>query len=69
VTVLDVLGMLGRILDAQIDVRHEEAARGDARDTSGDITKAARDLGYVPGVSLEEGLAAQVEAALERAGS
>jgi nucleoside-diphosphate-sugar epimerase len=66
VTVLDVLGMLGRILGSEIDVRHEQAARGDARDTSGDTTKARRELGYAPGVSLEEGLAAQVEAALER---
>jgi UDP-glucose 4-epimerase len=69
VTVLDVLRMLGRILDTRIDVRHEDAARGDARDTSGDTAKAAQRLGYVPSVSLEEGLAAQVEAALERAGS
>jgi nucleoside-diphosphate-sugar epimerase len=67
VTVLDVLGMLERILDMPIDVQHEEAARGDARDTSGDTTKAARELGYSACVSLEEGLTAQVEAALERA--
>jgi nucleoside-diphosphate-sugar epimerase len=67
VTVLDVLGMLERILDAPIDVQHEDAARGDARDTSGDTTKAARELGFVAGVTLEEGLTAQVEAALERA--
>jgi UDP-glucose 4-epimerase len=69
VTVLDVLGMLGRILDTEIDVRHEEAARGDARDTSGDTTKAARELGYVPSVSLDEGLAAQANHALARTAS
>jgi UDP-glucose 4-epimerase len=69
VTVLDVLGILGRVLDVPIDVRHEEAARGDARDTSGDTTKAARELGYMPSVSLEEGLAAQAEAAREWASS
>jgi nucleoside-diphosphate-sugar epimerase len=69
VTVLDVLEILERILDVPIEVVHEEPARGDARDTSGDTTKAARDLGYVPSVSLEEGLGAQAEAALERAGS
>jgi UDP-glucose 4-epimerase len=69
VTVLDVLGILGRVLDTEIDVRHEEAARGDARDTSGDTTKAARDLGYAPSVSLEQGLAAQAEAALAPARS
>jgi nucleoside-diphosphate-sugar epimerase len=67
VTVLDVLGMLERLLGTPIEVEHEEAARGDARDTSGDTTKAARELGYAPSVSLEEGLAAQVETALEQA--
>jgi UDP-glucose 4-epimerase len=67
VTVLDVLGMLERILDTPVQVEHEAAARGDARDTSGDTTKAERELGYVANVSLEVGLTAQVDAALERA--
>jgi nucleoside-diphosphate-sugar epimerase len=66
VTVLDVLAILGRIMDCEVEVEHGSAARGDARDTSGDTAKAARDLGYLPSVSLEEGLTAQVEAALER---
>jgi nucleoside-diphosphate-sugar epimerase len=69
VTVLEILDILGRVLGTPLDVVHEEAARGDARDTSGDTAKAARDLGYAPSVSLEEGLAAQVEAALDRAAS
>jgi nucleoside-diphosphate-sugar epimerase len=67
VSVLEILDILGRILDTHVAREHEDAARGDARDTSGDITKAARDLGYAPRVSLEEGLAAQVEHALDRA--
>jgi UDP-glucuronate 4-epimerase len=69
VTVLEILDILGRALGMPLDVVHEEAARGDARDTSGDTSKAARDLGYAPSVSLEEGLAAQVDAALDRAAS
>jgi nucleoside-diphosphate-sugar epimerase len=69
VTVLDVLAILERILDVPIAVQHEEAARGDARDTSGDTTKATRDLGYVPSMTLEDGLATQVAAALARAGT
>jgi UDP-glucuronate 4-epimerase len=67
VTVLDVLEILERTLGTPIEVQHEEAARGDARDTSGDTAKAARDLGYVPSVTLEQGLAAQAEAALAQA--
>jgi UDP-glucuronate 4-epimerase len=67
VTVLEILELLERVLETPIDVVHEEAARGDARDTSGDTRKAARELGYLPSVSLEEGLTAQHNAALERA--
>jgi UDP-glucuronate 4-epimerase len=66
-TVLEVLSLLEHLLGAPIGVEHEATARGDARDTSGDTSKAARDLGYAPSVSLEEGLAAQVEAVLDRA--
>jgi UDP-glucose 4-epimerase len=65
VTVLEVLTILERLLGHPIAVEHEPATRGDARGTSGDIAKAARDLGYAPKVSLEEGLSAQVGATLQ----
>jgi nucleoside-diphosphate-sugar epimerase len=35
-------------------------AKGDVRDTHADITRAGRDLGYQPEVSLEDGIALQV---------
>jgi nucleoside-diphosphate-sugar epimerase len=39
-------------------------ARGDATRTGADLTAASRDLGYTPGVSLRDGLALQIGAAL-----
>jgi nucleoside-diphosphate-sugar epimerase len=53
-------------LGTSFELRHETKARGDARDTSGDTSKARRDLGYEPQHTLEEGLAAQVDASLVR---
>jgi nucleoside-diphosphate-sugar epimerase len=40
------------------------SARGDAYRTSADLTAAKRDLGYSPLVSLRQGLALQVRAAM-----
>jgi nucleoside-diphosphate-sugar epimerase len=49
-----------------IEVEHLPDARGDVRRTCSDPRRAARDLGFTPGVSLDEGLARQVEWALDR---
>jgi nucleoside-diphosphate-sugar epimerase len=57
--VLEVISILERLLDVRLHVRHEDNARGDARDTAADTSKAARDLGYSPRFQLEAGLAAQ----------
>jgi nucleoside-diphosphate-sugar epimerase len=65
-TVLEVIEILERIFDVRLDVQHDESARGDARDTSADTTKAARDLGYAPGFRLEAGLREQAQSAMRR---
>ena len=41
-------------------VRQEEARAGDQRTSQADISKATRDLGWSPKVSLDDGLARQV---------
>ena len=61
-TVLHAIETLGRLLEAEIQVRHLPAAPGDPRRTGADTSRARRDLGFAPQVSLEEGLARQVEA-------
>jgi UDP-glucose 4-epimerase len=65
-TVLEVIEILGRLLDVQLQVEHEEVARGDARDTRADTSKAAHDLDYSPAFALEAGLAAQARLAVEQ---
>jgi UDP-glucose 4-epimerase len=63
---LEVLGALGEILGDRLVLRHEEAKRGDVRDTHASIRLAARELGYAPATGLAEGLAAQVAEAERR---
>jgi UDP-glucuronate 4-epimerase len=60
-TVLEVIARLEQLLGVEFDLHHEDAARGDARDTGADTSKAARDLGYAPAYDLDAGLAAQVD--------
>jgi nucleoside-diphosphate-sugar epimerase len=69
VRLLDALMKMEELLGIPIKVDHLPNARGDVRRTCSDPRRAARDLGFTPGVSLEEGLARQVEWALDRSRS
>jgi nucleoside-diphosphate-sugar epimerase len=55
---------VARLIRAQAgreaSLRHEPARPGDIRHSVADITRARRDLGYEPGVDLQEGLRATV---------
>jgi UDP-glucose 4-epimerase len=62
VALLDVIELLAELLGHPIAVRHLDAAPGDPRRTDGDISRAARDLGYRPSTPLQTGLTAQLEA-------
>jgi len=59
VTLNDVLGQMERVCGKPIRRRHVAPSAGDPRDTSADITRARRDLGYEPKAELSEGLAKQ----------
>ena len=52
----EVIDTIEQIVDRPIRISFTEAARGDARHTSADVTKAKKILGYQPQVSLEAGL-------------
>jgi nucleoside-diphosphate-sugar epimerase len=56
VVLADVLDLMEDIIDRPIRRHHIEKARGDARHTAADVSKARRILGYDPQVSLREGL-------------
>ncbi len=52
----DVLDLMGDIMGQPIVRNYIDQARGDARHTAADVTKAKRILGFTPNVSLREGL-------------
>ena len=55
----DVLDMMGNIMGQPIVRNYIDQARGDARHTSADVSKAKAVLGFNPKVSLHEGLIQQ----------
>jgi nucleoside-diphosphate-sugar epimerase len=60
-----VIEMIEQVLERPIMVEHRPAARGDVGRTGADCSRAARELGVTPTVSLAEGLAAEVQWVLE----
>jgi nucleoside-diphosphate-sugar epimerase len=61
VTLLDAVHLIEEKIGRPIAIEYGQSARGDARQTSADTTLARQELGFSPSVSLEEGLARQVE--------
>jgi len=59
VTVLEVLDKIRAVTGERVDVTFRPKVAGDAPHTASDITRARRDLGYEPRVTLDQGLAAQ----------
>ena len=61
VTLIELLEIMERVIGRSIRKNYVEKAKGDARHTSADITKAKKILGYSPQVSLAEGLTKEWE--------
>lgn len=59
VSMNDVLKIIERIAGHPLTVTREDAQKGDMRDTYADTSLARNDLGFVPTVSLEEGIQAE----------
>lgn len=64
-TLLEAIEEIERLAGRPALIGFFPPARGDAARTSADLTAARRDLGYQPAVSLREGLAVQIRAAME----
>lgn len=61
VTINRVLDIIGDASGMDVDARYVERQRGDVSHTFADTTRARRELGYNPSVSLEEGIAMEIE--------
>ncbi len=59
VSLNEVLEIIGRTAGKALDIRREPAQKGDMRDTFADTSLARADLGFVPGVTLEQGIEAE----------
>ena len=64
-TLLGAIAEIERLTEHRALISFSPAARGDAYRTKADLTAARRDLEYAPEVSLREGLALQVGAAID----
>jgi UDP-glucose 4-epimerase len=61
VEVLEAIGTLERMLGVKATLRFEPRPPGDPLRTRADATRIRADLGFVPSVGIEQGLAAQAE--------
>ncbi len=71
-TVGELVELVGEAMGERVEIRYAPHVPGDVRSTWADLERAARELGYRPRVSLEEGVEAQVrwsiaEGAMRRA--
>jgi UDP-glucose 4-epimerase len=56
ISINELATMIMKITGKNVEPVHDAPRGGDVRHSLGDISKAKRDFGYVPGCSLEEGL-------------
>lgn len=61
VSMNDALALMARCTGRSATVRRKSAGKGDMRDTWADTSRARRDLGYAPSVTLEQGISAEYE--------
>ncbi len=56
VSVNEVLEIVGRVTERPIVLQREPSQKGDMRDTYADTSRARREIGFAPTITLEEGL-------------
>jgi UDP-glucose 4-epimerase len=61
VEVLEAIGILEGALEIKAKLRFEPRPPGDPLRTRADASRLKRDLGFVPGVPIEQGLKAEAE--------
>lgn len=58
VTLLEVFDLIAKVSGRPLRIDRQPPQKGDMRDTYADTTRARADLGFVPSVTLEQGLTA-----------
>lgn len=61
ITLNEAIEVMKKIMDRDVEVHCQGVQKGDVRHTSADITKAQEKLGYMPKVSIQDGLRAEYE--------
>jgi UDP-glucose 4-epimerase len=61
VSINQVLAEIERLAGVPLDIRREDAQKGDMRNTFADTSRALRDLGFSPSVTLTDGLRAEFD--------
>jgi UDP-glucose 4-epimerase len=56
VSLLEVFDLIGRVSGRPVTIDRQPAQKGDMRDTYADTSRARAHLGFVPAVTLEDGL-------------
>jgi UDP-glucose 4-epimerase len=56
----EIFALIGRVSGRPVLIDHQEAQKGDMRDTYADTSRARDDLGFAPSVDLEQGLRAML---------
>jgi len=56
ISVNNLIGLIENILGKKAKVKYIEKQKGDVRDTLADVSKAKKDLEWIPKVKIEEGL-------------
>jgi nucleoside-diphosphate-sugar epimerase len=69
ISLLRLLELLGDSAGRRVGAKHAPSRLGDVRDSQADITLASRLIGYVPRVSLDEGIRRTVMAFLKGSAS
>ncbi|MDE3157036.1 MAG: NAD-dependent epimerase/dehydratase family protein [Acidobacteriota bacterium] len=62
-----VLALIGQVTGRPVTITRESTQKGDMRDTYADTSLARAELGFIPSVSLEQGLAAEYRWLLDTA--
>ena len=61
ITLLEVVAEIERVTGRSLQLDHQGVQSGDMRDTYADTTRAQRELGFTPTVTLEDGLRAEYD--------